>query len=714
MRSRKAFFFIAMAGIAILTEPCIGHAAKQKKAKTPKNRVQESSTVTPVSMDLFRDGTLDKQSTLKLASTLFTNKEYKDGDEVAARLVELYPKDAFVLKKVIELYLAVQNAEKTLPLYEQLRKIDPQNAQVILNAARAYSWTGRWDTALKLLDTVVSSGDTSNAIQREYADVLYNSKQYVTASEYYQKLFEKNRQKDYAIAFVYKLSAVKELVEAKKLLDCVEKYYPKDISLLETKANLALGRGDLTEALKICEELIQRSPKNRTNQTALLIKAEIASWQKEYATSLGSYDKLIASDSNHHSDYFRIKAYREKGRVLGWIAKYGKATATYDEGVRAYPESKELKAEATAKKNYYRGAYRPALKAYREWLLIEPNEPEALFDLGQLSMQNGRWKEARETYKLLLTEMPGHRQAALAQQKNSILSSMPLLHSGAEYVKSEWKSMNVTYSGAYSSISWPYGDQFSGFMRLDHKSFRFENSTGNVSQHNITTGFEYRNIPDILFRGAYGYHVNSGKSTGAHTGFVETQSEPLNNIHLGFAFRREEVIDNAETFRRGLKRNRLQGRVTYDGYRNWNAGMDYDIANYSDANQSHTTGGDVTAHLLFGQRHLNLAYRFQNYGFSSSTPHIYWSPASFNTHSLGMEFRNYFNDELFQGVNETYYSTSYKIIAEPENNISHQIRAMLYHDWSNHFSTSIEGQYSWATKAFYEDKLLKTEIRWFF
>jgi tetratricopeptide (TPR) repeat protein len=717
MKSRHTFFFIAMAGIAVLTDPVISHAVTQKKSKNQQSKAQlKNSPSVKISMGSFRDGTLDKQASLKLAAACFSAKEYNDGEEVIDTLLELYPNDELILNKAIDLFLSAQNAEKALPLFDQLLKIDPKNTQLTTKAARAYSWTGRWETALKLLDSVVNAGDTSDAIQREYADVLYNNKQYAKAAARYQKIFETNKQKDYAIAFTYKLAAAKEYAEAGKLLNSIEKQYPRDPSVLETKANLALGRQDFSEALKISEELIKRSPKNHTNKTALLIKAEISSWQKDYKTSLANYDKLITQGDAHKSDFFQLKAYREKGRVLGWMAKYGQATAVYDEAVRAYPQSEGLKAEAKAKKNYYRNSYRPAVTAYKEWLIVEPNEAEALFDLGQLYMQNAKWRDATQTYQQMLTLMPGHQQAALAKQKTNILSSMKLLQSGAEYfnVKSEWKSINFSSTGLYTSLSYPFQDNLSGFMQLEKKSFNFESSQGSISQNNIMTGFEYRTLPDILVRGAYAYHANSQNVENSHTGFLETQSEPLNNIHLGLAFRREEVIDNANTFRNHLQRDRWQSRLIYDGYRNWNAGVDYDVANYSDGNSSLTTGADFTAHLLFGQKRLNLTYRLQNYGFSDVSAHNYWTPSSFTTHALGIELRNYFNDELYQGVNETYYTTSYKIIAEPASNVSHQIRATLYHDWSNRFSTSIEGQYSWATKAFYEDKLLKTDIRWFF
>jgi len=717
MKSCNTFFFIAMAGIAVLSDPVISHAVTHKKSKAQQSKTQlQNSPAVNISMDSFRGGALDKQTSLKLAANCFAAKEYNDGEEVIDTLLELYPNDELILNKAIDLYLSAQNAEKTLPFFDQLLKIDPNNTALTTKAARAYSWTGRWETALKLLDSVVSAGDTSDAIQREYADVLYNNKQYAKATARYQKIFETNKQKDYAIAFTYKLAAAKEYAEAGKLLNSIEKQYPKDPSVLETKANIALGRQDFSEALKISEELIKRSPKNRTNQTALLIKAEISSWERDYQTSLTSYDRLINTDNVHKSNFFQLKAYREKGRVLGWMAKYGAATSVYDEAVQAYPQSEGLKAEATAKKNYYRNSYRPAVKAYKKWLDIEPNEAEPLFDLGQLYMQNAKWSDANETYQQMLTMMPEHRQAALAKQKTGILSSMKLLQSGAEYfnVKSQWKSINFSSTGIYSSVSYPFQDNLSGFLQLENKSFHFEDSKGSIGQNNIMTGLEYRDLPDILVRGAYGYHANSQNVENSHTGFLETQSEPLNNIHFGLAFRREEVIDNANTFRNHLQKNRWQSRLIYDGYRNWNAGVDYDTENYSDGNSSVTTGADFTAHLLFGPKRLNLTYRLQNYGFSDVSAHEYWTPSSFTTHSLGLEFRNYFNEELFQGVNETYYTTSYKIIAEPESNVSHQIHATLYHDWSNRFSTSIEGQYSWATKAFYEDKLLKTDIRWFF
>lgn len=712
MNLRNTLFFIAIACLSVLNEPSASFAATPKGTR---NQDQKTPSI-QVLKDSFRNGTIDKRSHLDLAAACFAAREYDYAEKVTEKLLALYPKDISVLNKVIDLYLLSKNAEKTLPLYDELLVIDPNNIELAIKAAKAYSWTGRWEAALKLFDRIVSSGDTSDALQREYADVLYANKQYAKAAARVQKVFETNKQKDYAVEFAYKLVEVKAYREASELLRSVEKQYPKDPLVLDAKANLAIGTGNLAEALKISEELIKRSPKNRINQSALLRKAEISSWQKDFPSALASYDKLIKRENVNSSNDVRLQAFRQKGRVLGWMAKYGEATSVYDEALRAYPQKRELNAEVKAKKNYYRNSTRLAMADYKEWLALEPNEFEALFDLGQLSMQNAQWNDARQTYQQMLTMMPEHKQASLASQKVNILSSMKLLQSGAEYytVDSQWQSINFSSSAYYTSLSTPIGEDFAGFLQVANKSYSFKKSQGDITQKNVMGGFEYRKLPDFLVRGAYGFHSNSGNMKNSDTGFLETQSEPLNNIHLGIAFRREEVIDNEETFRSHLQKNRWQSRLLYDGYRNWNAGVDYDVANYSDGNSSSTTGADVTAHLLFGAKRMSLTYRMQNYGFSDVTPHTYWTPSSFTTNALNIELRNYFNKELFQGVNETYYSSSYKIIAEPDNNVSHQIRAALYHDWSNRLSTSIEGQYSWATKAFYEDKLLKTDIRWFF
>lgn len=721
MKSNKQFLFIAVVGIVIMAAPVNSHAQSPDSdsdlllQEIPTKEIpKEEPAKDLTSLESFRNGTLSKEGTRKLADRCIFAGQYQKADELFEKLLLWYPDDEEILKKAVLTYEALSNAEKALPLYDQLLQLRPKDARLTVKAARANYWTGRTPAALKLYEVVVNAGIASDTLIAEYADVLFVDKQYAKAAERYRQLLDKNGiKKKNAIDFIYKIADAGEDAEVVKLLASLEKRFPGDTDVLQTKGNVALRKNNFPEVLKINHEILRISPKN---EPALLICAEIASWQKDYSTSLAYYDRLIAKGKPATDSYFREMGSREKGRVLGWMAKYSQSIAQYNSAVQAYPKNEALKAEVKAKNGYFRNAYRQAVKAYKAWIEAEPNQLEAPFDLGQLYMQQGRWKEALESYDLILSKTPEDRQATLAKQKIEVLSSMTLLRTGAEFmnITSQWKSINVDYSGFYAALSHPFQEGLTGFLDLNNKSYRFEDLKSSLDKKSISTGIEYSYRPDLLVRANIGYNKNSSITKDSYTGSFETESQPLDNFYLGLGFRQEEVIDNAQTFQSNLQRSRWKGRALYNGYRSWETGVDCDFANYSDGNTNVTAGADVAAHLLYGINRLNLTFRLQNYGFSDVTTHNYWTPVSFTTQTTGIEFRHYFNDELFLGVNDTYVTTEYHISLEPGGNVSHQIHGAVHLDWTNRFSTIIEGQYSWASITNYQDKLLKGEIRWFF
>jgi tetratricopeptide (TPR) repeat protein len=721
MKSSSKFLFIAMAGMAILAAPAKTHALSPDSdndvlvQEIPVESIPvESIPVDELSMESFRAGTLDREGIRKLADSCIAAGQFQKADELFEKLLLLYPLDEEILKKAILTYETLTNAEKALPLYDKLLKRHPKDSRLTVKAARANLWTGRTTTALKLYEMVVNAGIASDALIAEYANALFTDKQYAKAAFRYRQLVDKNGiTKKSVIDFIYKIADTGEDAEVGTLLASLEKRFPGDTEVLQTKGNIALRKNNFPEVLKINQQILQISPEN---EPALLIWAEIASWQKDYSTSLAYYDRVIKKGKPATDSYFRQMGYREKARVLGWMAKYSQSLSQYDDAVQAYPRNEALKAEAMAKNAYFRNAYRQAVKAYKAWIVAEPNQPEAQFDLGQLYMQKGLWKEALKCYDLILSKTPEHRQATLAKQKIEVLSSMPLLRTGADFldVKSQWKSINVTYNGFYAALSYPFQEGLTGFLNLDNKSYRFEGLDNSLDKKSISTGIEYSYLPDLLVRANIGYNRSSGVTNDTYTGSFETESQPLDNFHFALGFRQEDVIDNAQTFQSNLQRSRWKGRALYNGYRSWDAGIDYDFANYSDGNTNRTAGADVAAHLLYGTNRLDLTFRLQDYGFSDVNTHNYWTPKSFTTQTAGIEWRHYFNDELFLGVNDTYVTTKYLISFEPRGNVSHQIHGAIHHDWTNRFSTIIEGQYSWASISNYQDKLLKGEIRWFF
>ncbi len=740
MKSSRVVF-IALASIAIMAVPSRGHAVLQNS-----DVVVHSTSAATISMDAFRAGALDRQGTLDLASICLASGRTQDGSEIANKIVLLYPYDEDILRMSILLFENASQAEKALPFYEQLRKRHPDDTKLTLDAARAYSWSGRLTESLNLFDVVINSGNSNDLVMSQYADVLYENKQYSKAVVKYRELWKKGSlQKKQAINFVNALMAAGEQAESAKLLDSLAKLYPGDTEVLQATADVsfamkeygraaklyrelivnkdkpadlavntwiadvAMAISDYPEVIKINKEILELSPEN---QKAMLTIARASSWQGDYSTALAYYDKLIAS-SNPDPLYSR-----EKARVLGWMGDQRTSLSLYDSALRASPQNKALKAEADAKKNYYSNTYRPAVRAYKEWLVAEPKHPEALFDLGQFYIQNARWKEAIQTYDDLLREIPGHRLAGLARQKAKISSSMVSVNSCAEYfsAQSGGRQTDVTFTGFYTAVSYPFQDRLSGFVNLNSKYYSFESTSKAPQSQGITLGLEYRNLPDILLRGAYGFRHNPSYLKDSRTGFLDTESQPLDNLHLGLSFRKEDVITNFKTLQSHLQTNHWQGRLVYDGYRRWRTGVDYALDHYSDSNSSVTAGMDITANLLYDPQRLSVTYRLQEYGFGSNrlSNADYWTPSSFTTHTAGVEWQHYLNKERFQGANTAYYTAAFRLSLEPKGNVSHQIHAGLHHDWSNRFSTSLDAQYTWdTTSSIYEDKLLKAEFKLF-
>lgn len=644
-----------------------------------------------------------------LADAFLQSGEYKKAEELLERLLVWYPADEDIKKKAIWAYEALSEPLKALPLYDQLLKWHPDDTYLTSSAAKTYSWAGEHLKALQLYRVLIESSRASDIIKSEYADLLYLEHHYVDAEAQYRELWKFGAlQKKQALNFYATLDYAAKHVEALELLDSLAIQYPGDVELLSPTAATTFALQQYDRSVALYHELLRYFPEN---EQALVTIARVSSWQREYQTALSYYDKLIATVPSNSLFY------REKARVLGWMTSYGDALLQYADAVRTFPGNEALLAEAEAKKAYYNNVYRHSVRAYKRWLALEPRHPEALFDLGQLLMRNGRWREAAEIYDSLLTAIPDHRQAKAAKEKTAVLSSMTLVKSGAEYfrAKSSGRLTDISSTAFTTSFVHPLNDRLSLYTDLENKSWRFANSHLTPSTQGVMVGVEYRNQPDIRVRAAAGIRHNSGNFKDSQIGYVEAESSPVDNLHIALRFRRDEVIENSVTFLNHLQKSQWQGRVLYDGFRRWNVGADYELANYSDGNRRIIAGADFTTHILHDPYRLNLTYRVQNYRFSERREE-YWTPSSFVTHTVGVEWQHHLRQsELFQGGKELSYNAAYRLSFEPGGSISRKFEVGVQSDWSNRFSTSLSYQHTWnSVKEVYLDDRLNAEIRWYF
>jgi len=686
------------------------HTIQASSEKTPSTVVlQKKSREGKISTSQVSGGIADHLDIRTLADTFLKSGEYKKAEELLERLLVWYPGDEEIKKKAIWAYEALSEPLKALAMYEQLLKWHPDDTYLTSSAAKTYAWAGEHLKALQLYRSLVENSRASDLIKSEYADLLYLDRQYVNAEAQYRELWKFGAlQKQQALRFYVTLDYAAKHAEALALLDSLAIRYPGDVELLSPTAATTFALQQYDRSVALCHEILRYFPEN---EQALSTIARVSSWQREYDTALAYYDKLIATASS--TPLF----YREKARVLGWMTFYGDALLLYADAVQKFPGHEALLAEAEAKKSYYNNAYRHSIRAYKRWLALEPRHPEALFDLGQLLMRNGRWKEAIEVYDSLLEAMPNHRQARAAKEKTVTLSSMTLVRSRAEYfrAKSSGRLTDLASTAFTTSFVHPLNDRLSLYTDLESKSYSFVNSPLKPSAQGVMVGVEYRNQPDIRLRAAAGIRHNSGNLKDSGIGYVEAESSPVDNLHIALRFRRDEVIENSMTLINHLQKNEWQGKVLYDGFRRWNTGADYELAHYSDGNRRITTGADFTTHILYDPYRLNLTYRVQNYRFTDSREE-YWTPSSFITHRVGVEWQHQLRQgELFQGGREFSYNVAYRMSFEPKGAISRQFEVGVQGDWSNRLSTSLSYQHTWnSVKDIYLDDRLNAEIRWYF
>ena len=648
-------------------------------------------------------------------------------------------------QREIAFHQSAGHPERTLAIYDRLLSSRSGDTELLLAAARSHVWSGSYDRATLLYDRARGERPGDDGILMEYAEVLYWKHDYGKAAELYRELAVRTSlPKRHVVNYGLALLGSGRAGEAAELLDGASNAYPGDreVLLAAAEANFAAKRYDRAdalyrsiagmdaedplplnrlaeiaairhrypEALELAGEVLRRFPGNRA---ALATIARVSSWQRDYRTSLATYDRLISGATKEDALLYG----REKARVLSWKQDYTASIRLYDELVAAYPGNEALRKEAAVERTYYRTAYRQAEHALKQWLELEPENNEAWFKLGQIYFQQNRWTEAGRAYDRLLSLAPDHRNAREAREKVAVLSGMNSLSGsvGNFGSKSIDRRADVNYTGFRTSIAHPLDEDFSIIAVQERRYYRFDSSPLKPTLQQLSAGAEYRGMPDLFLRGGLDLQWNPEMRGTAGYGFAQIETNPFDNFHVGGSYHREKVIDNPMTYARQLEKDSWQAFAYFDGYRRWNARIDYLVDAYADGNRKVLAGAELKAHLWYEPRRLSLVYRLQNYGFRSAVDD-YFSPSSFTTHTAGVEWQHYLNrQELFRGGDDTWYGTSYRISAEPGGNYSHQVRATLYKDWSKRFSTMLEYQRSWSGHPeIYHDHWVNAEVNWSF
>lgn len=456
------------------------------------------------------------------------------------------------------------------------------------------------------------------------------------------------------------------------------------------------------------DRLLEAFPED---ETALLWQARLASWQGDDLKALAGYDRLLAL-------YPETSLYlREKARMLGWMRSYGEALALYAEAQQRFPAERALAAEARAKAAFYDAHLLTARSAYQEWLALEPDNAEALFDLAQLHAGARRYGPARELFEELRDRYPAHREARHALSRLERLAERPFLQGGAAYFRSRSgeRLADLDYTLFSSRAGVPLGESARIDVDIENRFYSFASSPFSPWSTRGSIGLDYYGLQDVALAARLGATFRSDGLESSPYAALWLSLRPTDLVGLGFSYRHDEMIENAATFRDGIEQDRFEGTLRLLASRRWQAGVDAAWANYSDGNARYAYGVDLRTHLSYEPDRFSLFWRWDNYGYRRELDD-YFTPALFRTNRIGVEWRHLFaGSQLYWGGRRSGLMLRYSLNLEPRSSRSHTFDAALERDWSDSFSSALHYYRSWNEEGgIYDADRVAADLFWYF
>mgnify|MGYP000014694013 CR=1 FL=1 len=610
-------------------------------------------------------------------------------------------------------------------IYIKLLESDNENRVLKLKVADLSFSLADYDIARKYYAELLSYSPQDRHLQLRLADLLFTERNYREAVALYEKAAVTPIEQPQFRNLCYGYVVLERRQDALRGYEEYLKAYPGDVDAKLGLAQLLLVQGKADEAEIYTQELLKEHASDKDvllklavfsssrrkytsatrlyerilsldpeNKEARLWLARIKSWSKDYRASLELYGSLIERDAGW--DVPR----REKARVLGWMREYRKSVLEYQKAVKEIKSTQIIELEMRAKENYYLRFYKEAITAYHQWLALEPDNLEALFDLAQIYAQQRDWNNAIKSYERILTIDPTHFQSRIAIATSRRYQKSTVFRTGTHTFEADSASRqaDARYRGFYSAAEFPLTERFSASLRQEAGFYNFS-SPSSVTQSRSSFALAYNSRPHFWIDLAYAFNNYSDNIKESASFSERLNFSPAGGIEFALSHERRDLIENGLTLKQRLRSDDYKLLVSISPNRRIKALVDGGYMDLNDGNHKIEYGVGLYSQLLYEPSSLILFYQFRQYGFSKSKD-IYFSPASFHINSLGLEWKRFLNaHELFEGSNNTYYTLRYQANFDVHDQHGHVFYAGFYRDWNDRFATN----FSWQ-KIFYEHR----------
>ncbi len=447
-----------------------------------------------------------------------------------------------------------------------------------------------------------------------------------------------------------------------------------------------LGKKDA--AIEICngaiEQLTVLYEDDPGNTEILLQQAHLTRWIRDFKQADLWYKRYLAIKP--HDKQARL----EQARLAGWDLRYDDAIDYYREMVGDFPQDLRYELEMKAKHNNWLNRPTKASEYYIEALQLEPNEPELVFDLGQMYSRRGFSLRAENQYQRTLDLVNNHSMAPTAllaeQWRQRQYGRL-----GQSYVRKEgrdndvdigWWRTDLVYSPdrEKEATDWQIGIGESFFFFKKHSSMK-------ASHVNIGLDKRYENTMRILGDVDFTAYDKRPHQSLQFAGDISYRVDDITEVAIIAG--RQDVLESFNTLDIDLSRYYLGARIVMEPFNHTELSAQARQFWYSDDNR----GGeyDLRAYYMLSKypRILRLVGRV--YGFdTTSQKDKYWTPDNYSQSSLGLSWYRYLGRQHFEGAEKLYYFLEGSMSIDSDDEPGTEFKAGIVYDSNKQWKMGIE------------------------
>lgn len=274
---------------------------------------------------------------------LINSQKNKEAAEIVQQAIKLHPNDVDLLNTLGRVYLNEYDFESAEKTYKQAKKIKENDVQTLSGLTETFEKSDKINEALETVLTAMELEPLNKDIKKQYAHTLLSAKEYDSAQETIQDLYNDNGQKDVQVLdlcgqyYICKNDEEKAKSYFSKIKTLDHHY--KDYMINAAKRAIQINKLDTAE--EFSKEYIANRP---SNSDGYIMMGKILNKKGDFEGAKAHFEKSSTLTSPNVLAEKQIQVMNSKIEFLGKPAE-NKEVPTYEEYKEIEEEVSEPKIE---------------------------------------------------------------------------------------------------------------------------------------------------------------------------------------------------------------------------------------------------------------------------------------------------------------------------------------------------------------------------------